>query len=861
MDWPILDRPALLDDVQHHLARRPFGAVLLTGPSGVGKTTIARCVAERQRDSGLRILEIVGMAELGHAPLAAFARHSADLGLRSDDSARALIAAIGELASSALLVVDDAPLLDPASAAVVYQLVRVLGVPAVLTARTDHDLVGPVERLLHEQVASTIEVPALLGAEIERLLRLRFGAPPRPDDVARLTRQTSGNALLLRDVVVRTERWGGVHRVEAGIELDPIDIPADAAASAGSRVAELEPAQLYVVARAALGAGAPAATVLAGPEHRIASRLVDDGVLAREGDVVRPMHPLVGEAALRRLTDDEHGALVDEVADRLTGTGVAGLRFAALVLRTAAGRPVAGDELGWAVGHAYGQGEYLVAVDLHDRLRAGLCDDGPSGSRAAAWLVQGASALSWLGRLEAADEAFERAREQITSASELALLASCWGAHLAYRRFDVEAALATAAEIGPLLGPAEEALLAPEIRTWRTLAGQIARTESPSDGRRTSQASGAPAVAVRGAIADVMLHAMAGRADGEAAGMLVDLERRHGVLEPHASAMVQLQAYFTLLGRGRGEDARQLVEAQRVTSSVDAAGIWSYTLAIHLMYGGRLGRAAALATLAVDQLGWRDPIGLMGAARALEAVIAVQRGDAAGARSRLDSIPESHRGDPKAAVLLAEAEALLLVAAGEVTAAAERLEQAAEQAHAHGFSLVAAISLGTCLRMGVPERAGALLREMASGVSSELGLYHALCDAATGLADRDPARVLAAACVLDAAGMTVAAIDVLRQAEPMAPPRGAGELRRRLQEARFRMQATCEAVPLHGPGRDGLSDREWEVAGLACARRTSREIAAELGISVRTVDNHLHNIYRTLGVAGRAGLRSALGAE
>jgi DNA-binding CsgD family transcriptional regulator len=45
---------------------------------------------------------------------------------------------------------------------------------------------------------------------------------------------------------------------------------------------------------------------------------------------------------------------------------------------------------------------------------------------------------------------------------------------------------------------------------------------------------------------------------------------------------------------------------------------------------------------------------------------------------------------------------------------------------------------------------------------------------------------------------------------------------------------------------------------LAAGGASSREIATRLHLSIRTVDNHLQNIYAKLGVAGRAGLAGAL---
>ena len=50
----------------------------------------------------------------------------------------------------------------------------------------------------------------------------------------------------------------------------------------------------------------------------------------------------------------------------------------------------------------------------------------------------------------------------------------------------------------------------------------------------------------------------------------------------------------------------------------------------------------------------------------------------------------------------------------------------------------------------------------------------------------------------------------------------------------------------------GLSEREIEVLRLVAIGRTNREIAGELGISERTVDRHVSNIYTKLDVSSRA---------
>lgn len=55
-----------------------------------------------------------------------------------------------------------------------------------------------------------------------------------------------------------------------------------------------------------------------------------------------------------------------------------------------------------------------------------------------------------------------------------------------------------------------------------------------------------------------------------------------------------------------------------------------------------------------------------------------------------------------------------------------------------------------------------------------------------------------------------------------------------------------------------LSAAEQKVAQLASVGRSNREIAAELFITVATVEAHLTRVYRKLGVRSRSGLTGAL---
>ncbi|MGH8999215.1 MAG: response regulator transcription factor, partial [Acidimicrobiia bacterium] len=60
--------------------------------------------------------------------------------------------------------------------------------------------------------------------------------------------------------------------------------------------------------------------------------------------------------------------------------------------------------------------------------------------------------------------------------------------------------------------------------------------------------------------------------------------------------------------------------------------------------------------------------------------------------------------------------------------------------------------------------------------------------------------------------------------------------------------------------RARLTPAECESALLAAAGRSNKEIADELFVSVRTIENRLGKIYEKLGVSGRTELAEALDA-
>lgn len=130
-------------------------------------------------------------------------------------------------------------------------------------------------------------------------------------------------------------------------------------------------------------------------------------------------------------------------------------------------------------------------------------------------------------------------------------------------------------------------------------------------------------------------------------------------------------------------------------------------------------------------------------------------------------------------------------------------------------------------------------------------------DAAAVLA-RDLEGRLAAAEVFERAGAARTAVVIARAVGAEAAKLGQRGLARTAEERAARAAARCEGgadTPVVAGGAlAGLGPRQREVVLLAAKGLSNQEVAERLGISTRTVENHLHRAYAELGVDGRRGL-------
>jgi ATP/maltotriose-dependent transcriptional regulator MalT len=205
-------------------------------------------------------------------------------------------------------------------------------------------------------------------------------------------------------------------------------------------------------------------------------------------------------------------------------------------------------------------------------------------------------------------------------------------------------------------------------------------------------------------------------------------------------------------------------------------------------------------------------------------------------------------------VLIQERVVAALLAAGRLDEAEPAAGRAEQRAGTVGLGLSSSVAgrarARVLLARGDAESAAARALEAAAaadgvGARIEAGRSRTVAGRAfseTGEKERALEALEAAAAALDACG----AIRDRDEAER--------ELRR-LGSRAHRRRGTARA---DGEGLAALTGRELEVARLVVDRKTNPEIAAELFLSQKTVETHLRNAFRKLGVSSRVELARAV---
>jgi DNA-binding CsgD family transcriptional regulator len=794
-----------------------------------------------------------------------------------------------------VLLLDDLHWIDRPSLRFVAYLVRRLeGLPVLVATTLRSTEPGTDPALLAEIVNDAATVPVQPGALSEegvvQLVRERLAEDAHATFCAACHATTGGNPLLLRQLLTSLEAEGVAPAAGNAALVRDIG-PRAVSRTVLLRLARL-PGEAAAVARAVavLGENADVPTVaeLAEIDERAAA---DATASLARAEILRPdpplsfVHPLVRDAVYHDLPPGERELQHARAAQMLSEAGASPEQVASHLLTV----PRRGDE--WVVNLLLEAGRSALRKAAPESAVAymtrALEEPPPNEQRGPLLFELGMAEVSTFGPDAVAHlrQAYEELTEPVAHAMAAYALARTLlftgapeeGAALAQRTevelpdevLELKQRLESLIYYATVFGGAEQAGLE-RFERYR-----VSVPDAPP-GMRMLQAVSAYDWAVTGGSADecsaLALESLAG-----------------GVLVQEDNGLSNVPPAATLALADRDEALEHLDEAgadahrRGALFGVLGAHCWR---AFTLLRRGELLDAESEARAGYDDmvLWGQETATVMAYTATVSCHILVERGDLAGARQALamageEPVPHAHSTllyhGAHAELLLAEGRAEEALAAAEAGAAEadrvvnpawlpwrslkaraldrlgrtdEALEVALEElplAQAWGAPSTVAQTLRT---IGTIEREAGVerLREAVATVAgSPARLEHAKCLAALGGA-------------LRRARQPTEAREPLREALELAFVCGAApladEVRTELNAAGVRPRTEA----LSGPA--ALTAKERKVAALAAEGQTNRDIAQTLYVTPKTVEVHLTNAYRKLGIRSRRELQEALAA-
>jgi DNA-binding CsgD family transcriptional regulator len=865
-------------------------------PFGVALQLFERCVGELRPDARARAFQ-------GAAGLAA---SLFDRGERSP-AEPSLLHGLYWLASNLAeqrplaLLVDDAHWSDRSSLAwLIYLAQRIEELPLVLVVAfrdrepgAEHELLARLAA--HPTVHALAPAPLSEGA-VGRVVRDRL-PQAEPEFCAACAAATRGNPFLLRELIA-TVQHDGMEPVAAQAPEVAERAPDSVLAAVLQRLRRMSgDATALAQAVAVLDQGAQmrhAAALAELPVERAAAA-ADDLAWAEILEPDEPpsfVHPLIRSAIYTDVPAATRATLHLRAARMLAAEGEPPDRLVAhLVPARPDGWPEAVASLRRAARRAMAGGAPAAAAVC---LRRALAEPPAPGERTAivTALANAEAAAGEPGAAERYAEALEAAPDNSRRAALAQALARTLAAHGHPR--DAAKVLDDAVAA---LGPGEEHLEVGLQATWAGLSrGNVEmRAEAGRRLRSVVERVGLePSCPERMMLAQLASEKLfAGEPRDEAVrlarlawggGQLLDDETSDGVGWVVALSALGWADHLDEFEQGFSAglaDARQ-------RGSVLAFATASYGLVFSDYYTGRLADAVADAHHALDaeRYGWREYVVACRAQLAWAHVERDELDEAARAIAPIEEDPE--RESLPAYALVLDARARIDLARdrpAEALAAAREAGRLMDESRLCNPAVLpwASRAALAAVRLGRRDEAGELAtRELAAarrfGAPRAIGIALAASGVVTGgdegvellrLAvaelERSPAQLEHARALVELGAALRrmrrrgAARDPLAQGLEQASGFGAFALERRAREelaaAGGRPRRTSRS------GVDALTPAERRVARMAATGMSNRELAEALFVTVKAVEWHLRNVYRKLGIAGRAELPAALGPD
>jgi DNA-binding CsgD family transcriptional regulator len=854
--WPFAGREEPLAAIRTALEG---SGVVLAGPAGAGKSRLA---AEAVRGTG-EVAWIPATAAASDIPLGAMA-HLLPAGPLPGNLLRWAADALPR--ERLVLMVDDAHLLDPSSAALVHHLVVSGRARVLATMRSGERAVDAVTALWKDDLLPRLELGPLTLREAGLVLAGALGGQVEAPTVRRLWRACEGNALFLRELVLAGEA-GGVLAERRGVWHWSGELPVTTRLREliESRIGEVdadERAALELVAHGeplsvdALAALVPSATL---------ERLEDRQLVAvsREQVAVRLAHPLYGEVIRAGCGTLRTREVLRGLADAIEAAGgsaggSAGGGGPEDMLRVAVWRldsGTAGDPA--ALVEACRVARTMRDLELAARLgRAALAAGG--GPVAACAL---AAVLFYADRYDEAEAVvLPMAGEPMDDLTRAELVS--------IHALDLSWGFGRTAEARAALTEAYEVMTVPEARQGALIMkstieqvmgdfGQVGRTMAQI--RAIGPLTPRLEIGVTAMESGVLAHEGRVRQAMDRIGATLDAIGELPAGLPSITAALANSGAAAAVTAGDLAAARRFADAgYRIAD--DHAG-WDRAL---IAFGavrarvarlrGRPAEAVRLCRQAAVRLRGRTVHGALCLAELAHAYALT--GDVAEVRATLELAGElGLRVGHEVEFAFRLAVPWTLAAGGDVSGAvAATLENAGA---AEGLPVYELYSLHDAVRLGAAGLVAERLTRLAATVEGDLAPVFARHARAAA----DPGELEGVSAAFEELGLLLHAAEAAAQAA--AAYRGDGQPRRERAAATraWRLARRCPGArtpALAGLATPQLTARQRQIAHLAASGLSNQDIADRLTLSRRTIANTLVQVYERTGLSSRTELADLL---
>ena len=852
--WQLLERPDEQETIRAALTGNGQRGVVLIGPAGVGKTTLARTVTDRLPSA----VHWAACTESSQTiPLGAFIQWVGTSGARDPS---ALLAAAREniLAGAEPVVgVDDAHLLDQLSATLLHHIAVERAGRIVATVRSGEAVPAAVTSLWKDGYLQRFDLQPLSKEQSIALVESVLGGTLEGLSADIMWSASGGNPLFLRHMVQ------GAIEARTLTEVDGVwQLRGPTAVSSG--LAELLESRLDHAGTEALGAlkflalceplDLDALVELAGEDAVDAAelegliRIVHDGPMLN----ARISHPLYGDVVRRRTGTASarrlRGRIVSVLAARDVNSAADRIRLAQLSIDS---DQVADNSLLVAAAK---DAVFLANLPLGERLARSAFERG-DGLRAAELLSR---AVLWQGRPGEADAILAQFNPDDLDELQLVL----WGIPR------VSTLFWSMGEVGhahDLLALIRQRVTHPALRliVEATGAAMAVHENKIAEGIAAAEAVLADPTAPKQAVDFAAF----------AAGLAMPVAGRGADFEPIAARcraeqkptdgmirwMIRYGDILALTHTGRLDLADQRVADYSGFSSQGQFVGWAIAkimAGLVATYRGKFAQAItsfeqALAALnAETSLPWRLPCRLL-LARAYAGLGKTAEAERVLADANEHAGPHLALHEPMATI----ARAWLAAARGGERTGIDLARAAAGTAHRVGQYAVEAEALHHAARFGdrtVAARLGALAKQVDGEVA---GLY---ARHAAAVADSDARALDAVSTDFEEAGLLLSAADAAAQAVVLYERSGSSRLRTQAAARAMRLAAVCGGATtpaIRAAARPlPISSREHEIAALIAEGLSNREIADKLTVSVRTVEGHIYHACTKLDVSDREQL-------